>query len=235
MKSRIFALALLALLCASCQNSDDEAGDNGAATTERYVGEWIDTEPGSTTSEEWFHVPEEVVYIFKPDTVVVDKDSVYHDVVVPKSKTTNGNDVLTIRGNFATLDMSSTTTGLVDNEIAIKKEYYLVFKSGTYNYGTRPCVVKPDGIFLESNNECLLKLDNYRYKMNYLTEKETVSTKDITVRKSFSAQASTNNGSALLFSRNDTTFRATKVSEGYYLEMVAPSDNDFYNHTMERK
>lgn len=228
MKSKIFTLVILALLCASCHDSDDEV-------TEIYAGEWMSATPVSTIQEQWFVLPEEVTNFFKPDTVVVDKDSVYHERVVPMSKTTNGNDVLTIRGNIATLDMSSTTTGLVDNEIAIRKEYYLVFKAGTYNNGLNTFVVKPDGIFVVSNNDRLLQLNNFRYKMNYLTERDTISTKSITVRKSFSAKSSANKDGVLLFSRNDTTFRATKEDEGYYLEMIKPSDNDFYNHTMDKK
>ena len=186
MKSKIFTLVILALLCASCHDSDDEV-------TEIYAGEWMSATPVSTIQEQWFVLPEEVTNFFKPDTVVV------------------------------------------DNEIAIRKEYYLVFKAGTYNNGWNTFVVKPDGIFVVSNNDRLLQLNNFRYKMNYLTERDTISTKSITVRKSFSAKSSANKDGVLLFSRNDTTFRATKEDEGYYLEMIKPSDNDFYNHTMDKK
>ncbi len=228
MKSKIFTLVILALLCASCHDSDDEV-------TERYVGEWMSITPGSITQEQWFVLPEEVTNFFKPDTVIVNRDSIYHEIDTSEPSSTKGNDVLTIKGNMAKLDMNSTTTGPVDNEIAIRKEYYLVFKAGTYNNGWQTSVVKPDGIFLVSNNERLLQLDNFRYKMNYLTDRDTISTKSITVKKSFSAQSSVNKDGVLLFSRNDTTFRATKKDEGYNLEMIKPSDNDFYNHTMDKK
>ena len=228
MKSKIFTLVILALLCASCHDSDDDG-------TERYVGEWMSVTPGSTIQEQWFVLPEEVTSFFKPDTVIINRDSIYHEIDTSEPSSTKGDDLLTINGNMAKLDVNSTTTGQVDNEIAIRKEYYLVFKAGTYNNGWNIFVVKPDGIFLVSNNERFLQLDNFRYKMNYLTERDTISTKSITVRKSFSAQSSVNKDGVLLFSRNDTTFRATKKDEGYYLEMIKPSDNDFYNHTMDKK
>lgn len=228
MKSKIFTLVILALLCASCHDSDDDG-------TERYVGEWMSVTPGSTIQEQWFVLPEEVTSFFKPDTVIINRDSIYHEIDTSEPSSTKGDDLLTINGNMAKLDVNSTTTGQVDNEIAIRKEYYLVFKAGTYNNGWNTFVVKPDGIFLVSNNERFLQLDNFRYKMNYLTERDTISTKSITVRKSFSAQSSVNKDGVLLFSRNDTTFRVTKKDEGYYLEMIKPSDNDFYNHTMDKK
>ena len=228
MKSKIYTLALLAVMCTSCSSSDDDG-------TERYVGEWMSVTPVSTIQEQWFVLPEEVTNFFKPDTLNVSKDSIYHAIDASNGSTTSGNDVLTIKGNMAKLDVSSTTTGPTDNEISIKKEYYLVFKAGTYNNGWQTCVVKPDGIFIEDTNERFLGLDNYRYKMGYLTERDTISKKLITVIKSFCALSSVNKDGVLLFSRNDTTFRATKEDEGYYLEMIKPSDNDFYNHTMDRK
>lgn len=230
MKIRIFVYCVLVLLfvCASCSSSDDEV-------TERYVGEWMSITPGSITQEQWLVLPDEVVNFFKPDTLIFSKDSIYHAIDASNGSTTRGNDVLTIKGNMAKLDVNSTTTGLVENEIAIRKEYYLVFKSGTYNNSWQTCVVKPDGIFIEDTNERFLRLDNYRYKMGYLTERDTISSKSITVSKSFSAQSSVNKDSVLLFSRNDTTFRATKEDEGYYLEIIKPSDNGFYYHTMDRK
>jgi hypothetical protein len=228
MKSKIFTLVILALLCASCHDSDDDG-------TERYVGEWMSVTQGSTIQEQWFVLPEEVTSFFKPDTVIINRDSIYHEIDTSEPSSTKGDDLLTINGNMAKLDVNSTTTGQVDNEIAIRKEYYLVFKAGTYNNVWNTFVVKPDGIFLVSNNERFLQLDNFRYKMNYLTERDTISTKSITVRKSFSAQSSVNKDGVLLFSRNDTTFRVTKKDEGYYLEMIKPSDNDFYNHTMDKK
>lgn len=228
MKSKIFTLVILALLCASCHDSDDEV-------TEIYAGEWMSSTPESTIQEQWLVLPEEVTNFFKPDTLIVSKDSIYHKIEASNGITRTGNDVLTIKGNMAKLDVNSTTTGQVDNEIAIRKEYYLVFKAGTYNNGWNTFVVKPDGIFLVSNNDRLLQLNNFRYKMNYLTERDTISTKSITVKKSFRAQSSVNKDGVLLFSRNDTTFRATKKDEGYNLEMIKPSDNDFYNHTMDKK
>ncbi len=228
MKSKIFTLVVLALFCASCHDSDDDG-------TERYAGEWMSVTPVSTLPEEWFVLPEEITDFFKPDTVIVSKDSIYHKIDTYASSSTTGEDLLTINGKLARLDVNTTTTGSVDYEIAIRKEYYLVFKAGTYDNGWYTFVVKPDGIFVVSNNDRLLQLNNYRYKMNYLTERDTVSTKSITVRRSFSVMTSTNKDGVLLFSRNDTTFRATQEDGAYYLEMIKPSDNDFCNHKMERK
>ena len=138
-------------------------------------------------------------------------------------------------GNTAKLDVSIFTTGPVDQEICVKREYYLVFKPGTYDNGYLQSVVKPDGIFVVSTNDRILPLENYMFKLGNLTERDTVSIKDITVRKSFSAHATAAADGILLFNRNDTTFRATKEDGGYYLEMIKPSENDFIDHTMKRK
>lgn len=232
MKSKIILFCAIVLACASCHDSDDEA-------TEKYVGEWCSAEPVDVVeshdlSSDFKAYIKKVVHFFKPDTLIVSKDSIYH-VDASYGSTTIGNDVLTIKGNMAILDMSSTTTGRVDQEIRVKKEYYLVFKAGTYDNGYQLSVVKPDGIFVVSTNDRILPLENYMFKLSYLTERDIVSSKEITIRRSFSAHATAAADGTLLFNRNDTTFRATKEDGRYYLEMIKPSENDFCDHTMERK
>lgn len=232
MKSKIILFCAIVLACASCHDSDDEA-------TERYVGEWLLAKPVDVVeshdlSESFKDYIKTVVHFYKHDTLIVSKDSIYH-IDASYGSTTTGNDVLTIKGNMAKLDVSSTTTGRVDQEIRVKKEYYLVFKSGTYDNGYQLSVVKHDGIFVVSTNDRILPLENYKFKLSNLTERDTVSSKEITIRKSFSAHATAAADGTLLFNRNDTTFVATKEDGGYYLEMIKPSENDFCDHTMERK
>ena len=229
MKSRIIFFCAIVLACASCHDSDDEA-------TERYVGEWMSISPGYGIISPGFDYSSLDPYVnfFKPDTLIVNKDSTYHDIDISRPSKTTGSDILTI-GNTAKLDVSIFTTGPVDQEICVKREYYLVFKPGTYDNGYLQSVVKPDGIFVVSTNDRILPLENYMFKLGNLTERDTVSIKDITVRKSFSAHATAAADGILLFNRNDTTFRATKEDGGYYLEMIKPSENDFIDHTMKRK
>ena len=105
MKIRIFLCCALVqfFVCVSCSSSDDDGA-------ERYVGEWVELTPGSITQEQWLVLPDEVINFFKPDTLIVSKDSIYHAIDASNGSTTRGNDVLTIKGNMAKLDVNSTTT-----------------------------------------------------------------------------------------------------------------------------
>lgn len=210
-------LALLAIL-ASCSSSSEN--EEGKAEVYSSYDCLCAEQPTTSTPDEFYQIPDEVLNIFKP-TLVEENIEQVRDTI--NLKTTKTDYRLVLRNSMAELEVK-TNAKMKARVLQGKKRWY-VFKAGVYQVnGVDKYEVKQDGIYLVGSLDKLVRLSDFRY-LDYSAD-VVVSSEYFT--KCYTTIAKGSASTDVFFvSKADTTYKCSRISDKeIQLDMVMPKEWD---------
>lgn len=208
-------LALFAILASCSSSSENEEGK--AEVYSSY--DCLCVEPTTSTPDEFYQIPNEVLEIFKP--TLKESSELVKDTV--DMKTTSTDYRLVLRGSSAKLEIN-TCADMQARELRRKRSLY-VFYAGIYQEnGVDKFEVREDGIYLIANEKNIMPLTNFCLTQS--VSNEIVSEKDYTKRFRTIANGSVSMD-VFMVSKADTTYKCSRISgKQIQLDMVSPKEYD---------
>lgn len=216
MIKKSLVLGLFAIALASCSSSSENEEEN-AEVYSSY--DCLYVEPTTSTPDEFYQIPNEVLEIFKP--TLKESSELVKDTV--DMKTTSTDYILVLRGSSAELEVN-TSADMKARQLRRKRCWY-VFNAGVYQEnGIDKFEVRDDGIYLIANEKKIVPLTNFCLTQG--VSNEIVSEKKYAKR--FKTMAKGQAYTDVFFvSKADTTYKCSRISDKVIqLDMVMPIEWD---------